>query len=86
MTNKVPQFRTFTGFRVVVLSHYYKWKFRNTCDDIFEITDSNGFSLNILYVKPLYYESQIGNYPPPNIELDEYWDFEILQVQKIVKK
>ena len=26
---------------------------------------------------PRFEPAQIGNYPPPNIEIEEYWDFEI---------
>ena len=31
-------------------------------------------------LRPVYFEAQVGNYPPPNIELEAYWDFEIISV------
>lgn len=34
-----------------------------------------------LIIKPYYIKSQIGNYPPPNIESYGYWDFDIKNVK-----
>jgi len=31
-------------------------------------------------LRPVYFEAQVGNYPPPNIESEAYWDFEIIEV------
>ena len=33
----------------------------------------------MLIIKPYYVKAQIGNYPPPNIEMPGYWDFEIIK-------
>lgn len=32
-----------------------------------------------LMIKPYYNDAQIGNYPPPNIEFEGYWDCDILE-------
>ena len=75
----------------------------NWCDDVIDIVDSYGYSLDTLnnikeqldegdYDFSKYYESeltlkmsyskpQIGNYPPPNIEVDGYWEFDIIKVE-----
>lgn len=33
-----------------------------------------------LLIKPYWNEAQIGNYPPPNIEAEGYWGFNIIEV------
>jgi len=75
----------------------------NWCDDICDITDSYGYSLDTLIdireqfresdydlskyyesdvtLKMTYSEAQVGNYPPPNIEVPAYWDWKIVKVE-----
>ena len=35
-----------------------------------------------LILKMTYNQPQIGNYPPPNIEVDGHWDWEVLSYNK----
>jgi hypothetical protein len=40
------------------------------------------FSWVDLVVKPSYQPAQIGNYPPPNIEIPEHWEYEVISEEK----
>ncbi len=33
-------------------------------------------------LKMTHIPAQIGNYPPPNVEVGEYWDWEVIKVTK----
>ena len=34
---------------------------------------------SVIKLKMTFSPAQVGNYPPPNIEVDEYWDWEVIK-------
>ena len=37
---------------------------------------------SVITLKMTYQEAQVGNYPPPNIEVNAYWDWEVIKIEK----
>jgi hypothetical protein len=37
---------------------------------------------SVITLKMTFSPAQVGNYPPPNIEVEEYWDWEVVKQEK----
>ncbi len=37
---------------------------------------------SVIRLKMIHIPAQVGNYPPPNIEVDEYWSWEVIKIEK----
>ncbi len=77
---------------------------KNWCDDDFMVTNSYGYSLDVLRdieeqfkedfegldeyrescirMEMTYVKAQIGDYPPPNVEVDAYWEWKVVKTER----